>query len=81
MFFEWMNDLAVRVGLATLIVLTIVKAIDGLAPDAILTDTLPDHQREKARLASLSPALMASIAEILTLATPTMERHKVSRDV
>lgn len=81
MFFEWMNDPAVRVGLATLIILTIVKAIDSLAPDAILADTLPDHQREKARLAGLSPALMASIAGVVTLATPTMERHKIPRDV
>lgn len=76
MIFEWMADPAAWAGLLTLIVLEIVLGIDNLVFIAILADKLPEHQREKARLAGLSLALvmrlalLASVAWIVTLTQP-----------
>jgi predicted tellurium resistance membrane protein TerC/CBS domain-containing protein len=76
MIFEWMSDPAAWAGLATLIVLEIVLGIDNLVFIAILADTLPEHQREKARMIGLGLALgmrlvlLASIAWIVTLTAP-----------
>ncbi len=78
MFFEWMVEPAAWAGLATLIILEIVLGIDNLVFIAILTDKLPTHQREKARIIGLSLALimrlvlLASISWIITLTTPLL---------
>lgn len=78
MFLEWMADPAAWAGLATLIVLEIVLGIDNLVFIAILTDKLPSHQRDKARIIGLSLALLmrlallASISWIITLTTPLL---------
>src|SRR5690606_11665234 len=63
-------------GLATLIVLEIVLGIDNLIFIAILTEKLPPHQRDNARIVGLSCALvmrlalLTAISWLITLATP-----------
>ena len=54
MIFEWMSYPAAWAGLATLIVLEIVLGIDNLMFIAILTDKIPPHQRDKARMIGLT---------------------------
>lgn len=70
---EWLADPSAWLGLGTLIILEIVLGIDNLVFIAILTDRLPDSQRQKARLTGLSLALimrlglLASISWIMGL--------------
>jgi len=54
---EWFFDPAIWVGLLTLVTLEIVLGIDNLIFIAILTDKLPPHQRDKARVLGLSLAM------------------------
>jgi predicted tellurium resistance membrane protein TerC/Mg2+/Co2+ transporter CorC len=55
---ELLLDPSVWVGLLTLVVLEIVLGIDNLIFIAILADKLPPDQRDKARIAGLSLALV-----------------------
>ncbi len=55
---ELLLDPTVWVGLLTLVVLEIVLGIDNLIFIAILSDKLPPHQRDKARVLGLSLALL-----------------------
>jgi predicted tellurium resistance membrane protein TerC/CBS domain-containing protein len=73
---ELLTDPAAWIGFATLVVLEIVLGIDNLIFIAILSEKLPPHQRDKARLIGLSLALLmrlgliAAIAWIITLTQP-----------
>ncbi len=83
---EWITDPATWASLATLVTLEIVLGIDNLVFIAILSDKLPKHQSDKARVVGLSLALitrlvlLASIAWLLTLTTPffTLLTHTFS---
>lgn len=55
---EWIYDPAAWAGLSTLVVLEIVLGIDNLIFIAILSDKLPPHQRQRARVVGLSLALL-----------------------
>ena len=59
---ELLLDPSVWVGLLTLVVLEIVLGIDNLIFIAILSDKLPPHQRDKARVIGLSLALVMRLA-------------------
>lgn len=73
---DWMADPTAWFGLGTLVVLEIVLGIDNLVFIAILTDRLPPHQRQRARLTGLGLALfmrlalLAGIAWIASLTAP-----------
>ena len=73
---EMLSDPAVWIGLLTLVVLEIVLGIDNLIFIAILSDKLPPHQRDKARVIGLSLALIMRLALLTviswlaTLTTP-----------
>lgn len=73
---EWLGDPTAWAGLGTLVVLEVVLGIDNLIFIAILSDKLPPHQRQKARMIGLSLALvmrlglLSSISWMTTLTTP-----------
>ncbi len=73
---EWMYDPAAWAGLTTLVVLEIVLGIDNLIFIAILSDKLPPHQRQRARVVGLSLALLmrlcllAGISHLAQLTAP-----------
>ena len=73
---EMLSDPAVWIGLLTLVVLEIVLGIDNLIFIAILSDKLPPHQRDRARVIGLSLALimrlglLTVISWLATLTTP-----------
>ena len=78
------------VALATLILMEVVLGIDNLIFIAILTNKLPEHQREKARRIGIAGALilrlrlLGTIAVILKLTAPvvTLLGHDFSwRDI
>ncbi|HKQ94802.1 MAG TPA: TerC family protein [Aestuariivirgaceae bacterium] len=79
-------DPAAWVALLTLIAMEVVLGIDNLIFIAILTNRLPEHQRERARRAGIGLALvmrlilLASIAFIVTLTAPlfTVFGHGIS---
>ena len=79
-------DPAAWVALLTLIAMEVVLGIDNLIFIAILTNRLPEHQRERARRTGIGLALvmrlilLASIAFIVTLTAPlfTVFGHGVS---
>lgn len=70
------SDPAAWVALATLIVMEVVLGIDNLIFIAILTNRLPEHQRESGRRLGIGLALilrlvlLGSVAFIVTLTTP-----------
>lgn len=74
----WINDPTAWLGLATLVILEIVLGVDNLVFIAILSDKLPPHQRDKARVIGLSLALgmrlilLASISWLATLTEPLL---------
>jgi predicted tellurium resistance membrane protein TerC/predicted transcriptional regulator len=76
---EWMTDPTVWVGLLTLVTLEIVLGIDNLIFIAILSDRLPEEQRDRARILGLSLALvmrlalLASISWMMSLREPLFE--------
>ena len=87
---EWMYDPAAWAGLSTLVVLEIVLGIDNLIFVAILSDKLPPHQRQRARVVGLSLALLmrlcllAGISQLAQLTAPlfTLLNHGFSaRDI
>ncbi|MDR2128552.1 MAG: TerC family protein [Burkholderiaceae bacterium] len=59
---ELLTDPTTWIGLATLVVLEIVLGIDNLIFIAILTDKLPPHRRDKARVLGLCLALLMRLA-------------------
>jgi len=69
-------DPAAWAALATLIVMEVVLGIDNLIFIAILTNRMPEHQRELGRRIGLGLALLlrlgllGSVAFIVTLTTP-----------
>jgi CBS domain containing-hemolysin-like protein len=73
---EQLLDPTILLGLLTLIVLEVVLGIDNLIFIAILSDKLPEHQRDKARVIGLSLAmfmrlaLLASISWLVSLTEP-----------
>lgn len=73
---EWLVDPTAWAGLGTLVLLEIVLGIDNLIFIAILSDKLPVHERQRARIIGLSLALgmrlalLASISWMTTLTTP-----------
>lgn len=80
------SDPTAWAALATLIVMEVVLGIDNLIFIAILTNRLPEHQRERGRRIGiglaliLRLALLGSVAFIVTLTTPlfTVLGHGIS---
>lgn len=64
---EWILDPTMWVGLLTLILLEVVLGIDNLVFIAILTDKLPPHQRDKARILGLSLAMIMRLGLLALL--------------
>lgn len=83
---EWIYDPAAWAGLTTLVVLEIVLGIDNLIFIAILSDKLPPHLRQKARITGLTLALLmrmcllAGISQLAQLTSPlfTVFQHPFS---
>jgi predicted tellurium resistance membrane protein TerC len=81
---EWFSDPGAWVGLATLVVLEIVLGVDNLIFIAILSDKLPQHQRDRARVIGLSLALgmrlalLASVSWVMSLSAPALELWRLS---
>ncbi len=77
---DYMYDLAAQpsawVALATLVAMEVVLGIDNLIFISILTNKLPEHQRERARRIGISLALimrlalLGTVAFIVTLTAP-----------
>ncbi len=73
---EWLADPTAWLGLSTLVVIEIVLGIDNLIFIAILSEKLPPHLRDRARIVGLSLALLfrlgllASISWLVTLTEP-----------
>ena len=73
---EMLSDPTIWIGLLTLVILEIVLGIDNLIFIAILSEKLPPHQRDKARVIGLSLALfmrlglLTAISWLATLTTP-----------
>ena len=75
---EWISDPTVWVGLLTLVLLEVVLGVDNLIFIAILSDKLPEAQRDRARIIGLSLALLmrlgllASITWVMSLTAPVI---------
>lgn len=73
---EWIADPTAWLGLSTLVLLEIILGIDNLIFIAILSEKLPPHLRDRARVVGLSMALvlrlvlLASISWLVTLTDP-----------
>jgi predicted tellurium resistance membrane protein TerC len=86
---EWIADPGIWVGLVTLVLLEIVLGVDNLIFIAILSDKLPEQQRQRARVIGLSLALvmrlalLAAITWVMSLTTPlfTLWREFSWRDL
>ncbi len=61
-------DPAAWIALATLIAMEVVLGIDNLIFISILTNKLPEHQREKARRLGIGAALLLRLALLSTVA-------------
>lgn len=78
---EILLDPSIWIGLLTLVILEIVLGIDNLVFIAILADKLPSKQRDKARVAGLSLALVtrlllfALIFWLVTLTQPLFSQN------
>src|SRR4029079_13150333 len=74
--FDWFNNPAAWVALATLVVMEVVLGIDNLIFISILTNKLPAHQQAKARRFGTGLALilrwglLGTIAIIVQLTDP-----------
>src|SRR4028119_1669845 len=68
MNFEWISDPTALVALATLVVMEIVLGIDNLIFISILTNKLPEHQRERARRIGIGAALILRLGLLSTVA-------------
>ncbi len=89
-YFYWTNDPTAWAALATLVALEIVLGIDNLIFISILSNKLPEHQRQKARRLGIGAALLmrlgllATISFIVQLTAPvfTLFGHAFSwRDI
>jgi predicted tellurium resistance membrane protein TerC len=86
---EWIADPGIWVGLVTLVLLEIVLGVDNLIFIAILSDKLPEQQRQRARVIGLSLALvmrlalLAGITWVMSLTAPlfTLWREFSWRDL
>jgi predicted tellurium resistance membrane protein TerC len=67
-YFDWVNDPAAWVALATLIALEVVLGIDNLIFISILSNKLPEHQRERARRLGIGAALIMRLVLLATVA-------------
>jgi predicted tellurium resistance membrane protein TerC len=67
-WFSFMNDPAAWVALATLVVMEIVLGIDNLIFISILSNKLPEHQRDRARRIGILLALVLRLG-LLSLIT------------
>ncbi|MCO6391294.1 TerC family protein [Aliihoeflea aestuarii] len=67
-YFDWVNDPAAWVALATLIALEVVLGIDNLIFISILSNKLPEHQRERARRLGIGAALIMRLLLLATVA-------------
>lgn len=67
-FLILMNDPAVWLALATLIVMEVVLGIDNLLFISILTNKLPKHQRARARYVGITGALVMRLMLLGTIA-------------
>ena len=78
-FFAFTSDPTAYVALATLIVMELVLGIDNLIFISILTNKLPEHQRERARRIGIALALilrlvlLSLVFVIVRLTTPIFE--------
>ena len=78
-FFSFTSDPAALVALVTLIAMELVLGIDNLIFISILTNKLPEHQREKARRIGIGLALilrlglLSLVFVIVRLTTPIFE--------
>lgn len=68
---EFLLDPTIWGGLATLIILEIVLGIDNLIFIAILSDKLPPHERQKARVLGLSLALIMRVVLLISISWMT----------
>lgn len=64
---EWLFSTEIWASLVTLTVLEIVLGIDNIVILAIISNTLPPHQRERARLVGLSLALGMRLALLFAI--------------
>ena len=65
--FDWLADPNAWIALLTLTVLEIVLGIDNIVFISILSNKLPEHQREKARQIGLALALISRILLLLSI--------------
>ncbi len=65
--FDWLNDPAAWVALATLVALEVVLGIDNLIFISILTNKLPEEQRSRARRIGIGGALVMRLALLATV--------------
>ncbi len=66
--FDWLTDPQAWVALATLTALEIVLGVDNIIFISILSNKLPDTQRDRARMSGLALALFGRVALLLSLA-------------
>lgn len=66
--FDWLNDPTAWVALVTLIALEVVLGIDNLIFISILSNKLPEHQRERARRLGIGAALIMRLVLLATIA-------------
>jgi predicted tellurium resistance membrane protein TerC len=66
-YFDFVNDPTAWVALITLVVLEIVLGIDNLIFISILTNKLPEGQRERARKIGIGAALLMRLALLATI--------------
>jgi predicted tellurium resistance membrane protein TerC len=67
-YFDWLNDPTAWVALGTLIALEVVLGIDNLIFISILSNKLPEHQRERARRLGIGAALVMRLILLATVA-------------
>jgi predicted tellurium resistance membrane protein TerC len=67
-YFDWTGDPTAWVALATLIALEVVLGIDNLIFISILSNKLPEHQRERARRLGIGAALVMRLILLGTVA-------------
>ena len=78
---EWLFDPAAWISLVTLTILEIVLGIDNLVFIAILSDKLPKHQQNRARVTGLGMAMFVRLAMLcllswlVTLTQPLFHIH------
>jgi predicted tellurium resistance membrane protein TerC len=64
---DWITDPQVWIGFATLTMLEVVLGIDNVVFISILSEKLPAHQRDRARVVGLALAMLTRILLLFTL--------------